>query len=78
VQGIKMKNARQLVGFLVGRPLFVATTLSGRSPRPQSAASPIRTVVAEKPSTAAADFGQNVREAEAAQLAVARVHDNSR
>jgi CheY-like chemotaxis protein len=68
VKGIRANNSRQLVGFLVGSPLFVAKSLSGSNSRPRRAQEPSLVVSAEKPSTPAAfgvDFGQRIRDAEA-------------
>jgi CheY-like chemotaxis protein len=72
VHEIRTKNSRQLVQFLVGRPLFVATSLNGSSPRPRRAAAPVTAASAEKPSTpavSAVDFGQRIRDAEAEEIA---------
>ncbi len=67
VSGIKTANSRQLVGFLVGRPLFVATSLKAR-PRPRrEPAITIPAVPAAPPISPADDFGQRVRNAEAEQ-----------
>ncbi len=67
VNGIKAANSRQLVGFLVGRPLFVATSLKSklRSRREPATASPA--VAAPPPISPADDFGRRVRDAEAEQ-----------
>ncbi len=67
VKDIKAANSRQLVGFLVGRPLFVATSLKSK-PRPhREPAITIPVVAAAPPVSPADDFGQRVRDAEAEQ-----------
>lgn len=67
VKDIKAANSRQLVGFLVGRPLFVATSLKSK-PRPhREPAITIPAVAAAPPISPADDFGQRVRDAEAEQ-----------
>jgi CheY-like chemotaxis protein len=69
VQEIRANNSRQLVGFLVGSPLFVAKSLrGGTSPRSHRlpAAPPVASP--EKPTAPVAggiDFGQKIRDAEA-------------
>lgn len=68
VREIRSKNSRQLVGFLVGSPLFVAKSLSGSTPRPNRAPTPAMVAAAESPSGPAmadSDFGQRIRDAEA-------------
>jgi CheY-like chemotaxis protein len=67
VQEIRTRNARQLVRFLVGSPLFIATSLSGHKPRPQPAI-----VSPENPGTPVTnsiDFGQKIRDVEAEETA---------
>ncbi len=67
VKDIKAANSRQLVGFLVGRPLFIATSLKSK-PRPRrEPAITIPAVAAAPPISPADDFGQRVRDAEAEQ-----------
>lgn len=69
-QEIRAKNPRQLVAFLVGSPLFVATSLDGNAitasktvpPRPQS-------VRKANSAARAFDFGQKIRDAEAEETA---------
>ena len=66
VQEIRTLNSRQLVRFLVGSPLFVATSLNGNKPNPHPA--PPSSAVRRAPKAPGAggiDFGQKVREAEA-------------
>jgi CheY-like chemotaxis protein len=66
---LRSKKPRQLLAFLVGRPLFVATSLkhnnipSRRLPRSSAGAALVQ---APKPG-AGVDFGQRVRDAEAEQ-----------
>jgi CheY-like chemotaxis protein len=70
VHEIRTQNSRQLVGFLVGSPLFVAQSLNGSNPRPRRAPEPAIVASGEKPSTPTAagiDFGQRIRDAEAAE-----------
>ncbi len=69
VNGIRRANSRQVVGFLIGSPLFVATSLSARSrPGRVRAAIPIPKIAAAPPAAASADdFGQRVKDAEAEQ-----------
>lgn len=60
VEEIRSKNSRQLVAFLVGSPLFVATSLAdtiGSVPI-EPAKKP------EAPASPAFDFGQKIRDAE--------------
>ncbi len=71
VHEIRTRNSRQLVRFLVGKPLFIATSVSGANPRPRPKPAPAPVAAAEKPrapAAAALDFGQKIRDAEAAQL----------
>ena len=66
VQEIRARNSRQLVRFLVGSPLFIATSLNGH--RTQQGPVPLPTMPSEKvrnPVSKTFDFGQKVREAEA-------------
>jgi CheY-like chemotaxis protein len=67
VQGIRANNSRQLVGFLVGSPLFVAKSLGGGSnPRPpRPPATPAAAATANAPAIGGIDFGQRIRDAEA-------------
>ncbi len=67
VKDIKAANSRQLVGFLIGRPLFVATSLKSK-PRPvREPAITIPAIAAAPPISPADDFGRRVRDAEAEQ-----------
>ena len=72
VNEIRANNSRQLVGFLVGSPLFIATSLSAsnsrlyRAPAVAAAAS---TVKPNTPALSATDFGQKIRDAEAQKIA---------
>jgi CheY-like chemotaxis protein len=72
VQEIRSRKPRQLVAFLVGSPLFVATSLKDNRKRPPQVSPRSPTVVpAQKAITPAArvlDFGRKVRDAEAEQL----------
>ena len=70
VQEIRSKNSRQLVGFLVGSPLFIAKSLSGANPRPRRAPPLPVAALAEAPSEPAKaeiDFGQRIRDVEAGE-----------
>ena len=70
VQEIKTNNSRQLVQFLIGKPLFVASSLSGHNLRPRRRTVPAAAVVATPlPVVTEIDFGQKIRDAEAAQKA---------
>lgn len=68
---IRSKNSRQLVAFLVGSPLFVATSLgdkTGSVPKPV----PLQNEPVKKPEapvSSAFDFGQKIRDAEAKEIA---------
>lgn len=67
---IRAKNSRQLVAFLVGSPLFVATSLDGEAVASPRVRTP-RTEPAHKPDPVASsdfDFGQKVRDAEGQSL----------
>ena len=74
VEAIKLKSPRQLVAFLVGSPLFVATSLAGKSERSPRVAPPLRpipvvnTPVVNTPVNTF-DFGQRIKEAEAEDIA---------
>lgn len=65
---IKARNPRQLIGYLVGSPRYVAASPDGgagrlhRAPRPVPVAQPVKAPPVK-------DFGQRVRDAEAEQLA---------
>jgi hypothetical protein len=70
VKGVKTNNARQLVGFLVGSPLFVAQSLRGGDSRPRRAAelAPAPSPASPNPPAAGGfDFGQRIRDAEEKQ-----------
>jgi CheY-like chemotaxis protein len=69
VQEIKLKNPRQLVAFLVGSPLFVATSLSGKTERPSRALPPLRPIPVVNTPASKFDFGQRVKDAEADKIA---------
>lgn len=77
VEEIRGKNSRQLVAFLVGSPLFVATSLDGQpgvAPKahapqthvPQTAPVP---KAPDPPRSNVFDFGQKIRDAEAKEIA---------
>lgn len=71
VQEIRLKNSRQLVAFLVGSPLFVATSLNRKGARPSRVLRPLRPSPVPKANTPAKtfDFGQKVKDAEAEEVA---------
>lgn len=61
---VRAKNSRQLVAFLVGTPLFVATSLDGKVATKPTPIAP-RAERAPKPAVPAAfDFAQKIRDAE--------------
>lgn len=66
VQEIRLKAPRQLVAFLVGSPLFVATSLRGKDVRPPRLLRPVGPSHASEAITPAKpfDFGQKIKEAE--------------
>ena len=71
-QEIKAAKPRQLVAFLVGRPLLVATSLKQQktSPPARAASRPTPPPAVQKaaaPLAGAVDFGQRIRDAEAQQ-----------
>jgi CheY-like chemotaxis protein len=67
VQEVKTRNPRQRVAFLVGQPLYVASSLShGTGPQRPSRPAARKT---KGSAVTAADFGQKIRDAEAAQAA---------
>jgi CheY-like chemotaxis protein len=70
VKEVRAKNPRQLVAFLVGSPLFVATSLDGR-PAVSLRLVPARTEPAQNGDSPAPvfNFGQKIREAEAKEIA---------
>lgn len=70
VSGIRTRSPRQLVGFLVGSPLFVATSLSGKKFLPKRVPAPAAEVSVFRPNSplvTTSDFGQKIKDAEAAQ-----------
>lgn len=72
VQEIKSRNPRQRVAFLVGRPLYVATSLKRDGVSRQRSTVPTLAGPDQKPSApalACTDFGRKVRDAEAEQAA---------
>jgi CheY-like chemotaxis protein len=74
VHEIRLKYPGQLVAFLVGSPLFVATSLNGHRPRaarvlPAQGAQPVPVVRAANPPPREFDFGQKIKEAEAEDVA---------
>ena len=71
VRQIRQNNPRQLVAFLVGKPLFVATSLDGKRARPSRALQATSPVAVPKASTPgkAFDFGQKIKDAEAEEVA---------
>jgi CheY-like chemotaxis protein len=71
VREIKLNNPRQLVAFLVGSPLFVTTSLSGKGERRPRVLSPLRPIPVPTPKAAAKnfDFAQKVKDAEAEDVA---------
>jgi CheY-like chemotaxis protein len=72
VHEIRTRNSRQLVGFLVGSPLFIATSLNTSNSRPRRAPAPPTGASVAKPSTPAfpaTDFGQKIRDAEGKKIA---------
>lgn len=69
VQEIRTKNSRQLVGFLVGSPLFVASSLSGSNSRPRRTTAPAPAAKPSTPAVPGIDFGQKIRDAEAGKTA---------
>lgn len=70
-QEIRARNARQLVAFLVGSPLFVATSLDGKtdSPLRERASRTEPEKKADAPAPSVFDFGQKIRDAERAETA---------
>jgi CheY-like chemotaxis protein len=74
-QEIRATNSRQLVGFLVGSPLFVVKSLNGASsPRPPRPPATPPVAAGQTPNASAAggiDFGQRIRAAEAVRDAEA-------
>jgi CheY-like chemotaxis protein len=63
VHEIKTNNPRQRIAFLVGSPMYLASSLKRDGAAVQQATAPERPVAAIVP--AASDFGQKIREAEA-------------
>lgn len=71
VEEIRAKNSRQLVAFLVGSPLFVATSLGGKT-RSVPTPLPLRSEPLQKrqaPVSRVFDFGQEIRNAESKEIA---------
>jgi CheY-like chemotaxis protein len=67
---IKGRNPRQLVAFLVGRPLLVSTSLKRDGTNRQRPQGPVAATPKQSaPARAAMDFGQKIRDAEAEQAA---------
>lgn len=69
VQEIKLKNPRQLVAYLVGSPLFVATSLGDRRERPARVRPPLRPIPVVNPAASKFDFGKKIKDAEAEEIA---------
>jgi DNA-binding NtrC family response regulator len=71
VQEIRLKKPRQLVAFLVGSPLFVATSLNGKRGRLSRVLQPLSPSPVPKPKSPAKrfDFGQKIKDAEAEEVA---------
>lgn len=74
VREIRLTYPGQLVAFLVGSPLFVATSLNGHKPRaarvlPAHNAQPVPVVRAANTLPREFDFGQKIKEAEAEDVA---------
>lgn len=69
VQEIKLKNPRQLVAFLVGSPLFVATSLSADGERRPRVVPPLRPIPIVSTPVNRFDFGQKIKDAEAKEIA---------
>lgn len=65
VQEIKAKNSRQLVGFLVGSPLFISKTSSGGTSHRQQGPAIVARPQKLAPAPEARSFGQRIRDAEA-------------
>jgi CheY-like chemotaxis protein len=68
---IRAKKPRQLLAFLVGRPLFVAKSLKGKrsqSPQALPPSTPVPMQRTNRPAVNGMDFGQKIRDAEAEQL----------
>jgi CheY-like chemotaxis protein len=72
VQEIRGKNSRQLVGFLVGSPLFIAKSLRSAHSPGRHVPPPAVIEGGDSPSTPAAtpsEFGQGIKKTEAAETA---------
>jgi CheY-like chemotaxis protein len=69
VQEIRTKNSRQLVGFLVGSPLFVVRSLGDSNSRPRRMPAPAPAAKPGTPAVPGIDFGQKIRDAEAGKTA---------
>jgi CheY-like chemotaxis protein len=65
VQEIRANNSRQLVGFLVGSPLFIARTLSGGNTYRAQAHATVPMPQKPAPAPEAKTLGQRIIEAEA-------------
>lgn len=69
-QEVKARNSRQLVAFLVGRPLYVSMTLDEPPVASKVRAQRMATVhKSESPAASIFDFGQKIREAETKRIA---------
>jgi hypothetical protein len=69
VQEIRVKDPRQLVAFLVGSPLFVATSLRGKAVRPSRLLRPAAPSRASVTPPKSFDFGGKIKEAEGKEIA---------
>ena len=71
VRQIRENNPRQLVAFLVGSPMFVATSRDGKLARSASARKATRPGTVPKATSPrrAFDFGQQIKDAEANEAA---------
>ncbi len=74
VSGIRNRSPRQLVGFLVGSPLFVAASLGGGRFLPKRTPAPAAEIPVLKPDEplATTSVGQTIKDAQAAQHSEAR------
>jgi CheY-like chemotaxis protein len=71
VTEIRTRDSRQLVGFLVGSPLFVAQSLDGKSGTPISIGRPATAQTAPEPEPPGSDSNQKTRIGETEQEQVA-------
>lgn len=66
-QELRARNKHQRLGFLIGSPLYIATSLKGRALAQPLTAAPAQTPAVKTAASGLSDFGQKIKDAEAEQ-----------